>query len=69
MPKFFALIIMPNLTIERYWMDSSMVKHILEKHEGAKVYRIGNDQVAEIIYGDTDDVVWHDVPHKDYKIG
>jgi len=69
MGKFWALIIQPNLNVERAWVNNEQVAEILSKNPECRVYRQGNDQVAISI--DTlgvKQVVWFDAAmHKEYK--
>ena len=70
MGKFFALAIMSDLSLKRLWMDNTMVLHFLKENDGAKLYRPGTDQEAEIIIADPqDEIVWKDVSNQDYKVG
>ena len=70
MNKFFALAIMADLSLKRIWMDSAMALHFLQENEGAKLYRMGTDQEAEIIIADPqNEIVWKDVSNQDYKVG
>lgn len=68
MVKFYALAIMADLSLKRFWMDSAMALHFLTTNEGAKLYRQGTDQEAEIIHGDSDEIVWKDISNQDYKV-
>jgi len=44
--------------------------HFLKENKGAKLYRQGTDQEAEIIVADPqDELVWKDVSNQDYKVG
>ena len=70
MNKFFALAIMADLSLKRIWMDSAMALHFLQENEGAKLYRMGTYQEAEIIIADPqNEIVWKDVSNQDYKVG
>lgn len=70
MNKFYALAIMADLSLKRFWMDSAMALHFLKENKGAKLYRQGTDQEAELIHADPQDqIVWHDVSNQDYKVG
>lgn len=69
MKKFFALFITSKLEIQRCWVTNADVLHFLKTNEDSKVYRISNDQEAEIVYADPEDeITWKDVPDTEYKI-
>ena len=71
MNKFYALVIMADLSLKRYWMDTSMVLQFLKGNKGAKVYRISNDQEAVLVLAsdNNDQVLWQEVITTDYKVG
>lgn len=62
MAKFFALVIMPDLSLKKVWMDNAGAVSTLKENEGAKVYRSTNDQEAILVdINGKQEVAWKDV--------
>ena len=59
MNKFYALIITPNLKLQRMWLDNETVFHIMKDNKGCKVYRAANDQEAVLVNNEF--ILWQDV--------
>lgn len=57
--KFYTLIIMPNLTLQRMWIDAEQGKQLIKEHN-CKIYRNSNDQ--EMMVQEDGSVLWKDVP-------
>lgn len=60
MNKFYILVVMPNLKLQKTWADADIVVTILNEYKGCKIYRTANDQEAVIV---DNQVFWLDVPN------
>lgn len=63
--KFYALIIMPDMTLQRMWIDPAMGVELIKEHK-CKVYKQAHDQ--ELMVQEDGSVLWKDVPTVD-KVG
>jgi hypothetical protein len=63
--KFFTLIIMPDLSLQRSYVDNDMVLAIMKKNPTCKIYRNTNDQVAVLV---EDQIYWQDIKQVDVDV-
>ncbi len=65
MNKFWALVIMSDMSLKRMWLSSQDCFSILKSDSKvAKIYRSSNDQ--EAVLG-LETVTWQDVKQEDFK--
>lgn len=60
--KFYALIIMPNMTLQRMWINVEEGVALIKEHN-CKVYQQAKDQ--EMLLQEDGSVLWRDVPTVD----
>lgn len=58
--KFYALVLISDLTLKRMWMDSSIAAKLLTERKDIKIYRQANDQ--EAVLQEDGSILWKDVP-------